>query len=494
MDEVNVKDNIFRGGVTGGILVSNAGRVIVTGNVLDGIQGAAGYGDIAGNSPIRLNSVLTGTVSGNTITASYSPAIWLTNCNGIAVTQNFSDSGSILISDSGAMTSSGNLRGDLSYNILSARNGQVADVLGSSLTDGASIVQNPPGTQTDRLWRLVPLAGTGKHRLMNANSGKDIVPSGGSRNNGASLVQAVDTTATDHLWHLFPNSDGFSFRIRNDLSDRVLALSTTTTMPNALLTQWDDNGTTDHNWKFVSSSGPVPVPSGLTASATNLAITLNWASSSAATGYSVYRGTAPGAEDSTPVASNVSGTTYTDTTAAYGTTYYYRVTAVNADGTSGLSNEASAALHVVAGYQIDCGGAAGVWTADAFFDTGNTFSSGATIDTSSVTNPAPQAVYQTERYGACTYTLPNLAANRAYVVRLHFAELYFSASNQRQFNVAINGQPVLTNYDIFAAAGGKNKAVVPQFTASAGANGQIVVALTNGAYDSPKINGIEITP
>ena len=33
-----------------------------------------------------------------------------------------------------------------------------------------------------------------------------------------------------------------------------------------------------------------------------------------------------------------------------------------------------------------------------------------TITISGITNPAPQAVYQSERYGNSTYTLPNLTA------------------------------------------------------------------------------------
>jgi hypothetical protein len=42
--------------------------------------------------------------------------------------------------------------------------------------------------------------------------------------------------------------------------------------------------------------------------------------------------------------------------------------------------------------------------------------------------------------------------------------------------VAINGTPVLSNFDIFAAAGGKDKAVVEQFTAVADAQGRITIA------------------
>ena len=36
---------------------------------------------------------------------------------------------------------------------------------------------------------------------------------------------------------------------------------------------------------------------------------------------------------------------------------------------------------------------------------------------------------------------------------LHFAETYFTAEGDREFNVAINGTTVLTNLDIYATVG-----------------------------------------
>ncbi len=57
------------------------------------------------------------------------------------------------------------------------------------------------------------------------------------------------------------------------------------------------------------------------------------------TGYSVYRGTVSGGE--TLLATLGSQTGYSDGSVAYGTTYYYQVTAVNAVGESALSGELS---------------------------------------------------------------------------------------------------------------------------------------------------------
>lgn len=85
----------------------------------------------------------------------------------------------------------------------------------------------------------------------------------------------------------------------------------------------------------------VPVPTNLTATAGDTKITLSWDSVSGATGYNVKRSTVSGGSYTT-IASNITGTTYNDTSVTNGTTYYYVVTAVNADGESSNSNEASA--------------------------------------------------------------------------------------------------------------------------------------------------------
>ncbi len=147
---------------------------------------------------------------------------------------------------------------------------------------------------------------------------------------------------------------------------------------------------------------------------------------------------------------------------------------------------------ISSGYAVNAGGpAVGSFTADADYSGGTTYSTTSSINTSGVSNPAPQAVYQTERYGNMTYTFPNLKPGASYTVRLHEAEAYWTSSGQRLFNVAINGQQVLTNFDIYATAGAANKAIVEQFTTTADASGQITIQFTN-VKDNAKINGIEI--
>jgi hypothetical protein len=146
-----------------------------------------------------------------------------------------------------------------------------------------------------------------------------------------------------------------------------------------------------------------------------------------------------------------------------------------------------------ANVDINSGGAAvPPFVADTDYSGGGTYAVPHTISTAGVTNPAPEAVYQDAHEGTTTYTIPGFTAGSTHTVRLHFAELYWSNTGQRKFNVAINGVSVLSNFDIVQAAGGQYKANVQQFTTTANSSGQIVISLSNGSVDQPEMSGIQI--
>jgi predicted alpha-1,2-mannosidase len=147
--------------------------------------------------------------------------------------------------------------------------------------------------------------------------------------------------------------------------------------------------------------------------------------------------------------------------------------------------------------RVLCGGDE---TAGDFVPVPNMVASGtartdAAIDTTA-THAAPTAVYQSEAYGKnITSTFP-VPAGESYLVRLHFAEFADDRAGFRLENIAINGNPVLTNFDIFTAAGGMNKAIVREFPGiKADPEGNIVIHIAS-TPDSPdqnaKISGIEI--
>jgi hypothetical protein len=266
--------------------------------------------------------------------------------------------------------------------------------------------------------------------------------------------------------------------------------------------------------QFVPSTGTCSAdpsaPTNLAATAqSSSAIGLTWTAvtppaNCSISSYTVYGGTT--ANPTTVIASGVTGTSYTNSGLTASTTYYYLVKAVDSYGTSAASAQASAktqaagsggdfiAINFEGPAESNSGGGDASFVADVDFSGG----AAATPTTHSISttaagaNAAPMAVYQTQRDGTFTYTIPGMVANSQHTVLLHFAEIYETAAGKREFNVAINGTNVLTNFDQFAAAGGEYIAVVKSFTATANSSGQIVVAFTSGADNQPSVAGLEI--
>jgi hypothetical protein len=246
----------------------------------------------------------------------------------------------------------------------------------------------------------------------------------------------------------------------------------------------------------VSSTTPA-APTGVTALAGNNQVNLSWTAVTGATGYNVYRGTSSGTETLVAAATNISGATFTDNSATNGTQYFYYVTALNGSLQSGPSSEVSATPKTpTTGSLVQAisagGGAAGSFVADTDFSGGAvSHGTSAAINTGAVTNPPPQSVLQHGRYGNFTYTIPNLTPGASYTVRLDFVEYAFNAAGARVFNVAINGAPVLSNFDIWVAAGGQDMALAKSFSATASTAGTITIGF-HSLVNNSIVSGIEI--
>jgi len=126
-----------------------------------------------------------------------------------------------------------------------------------------------------------------------------------------------------------------------------------------------------------------------------------------------------------------------------------------------------------------------VWSADTGSAGGFNYAT-----TAAIANTTTPALYQNLRWNAGNLGYQFTVLNGTYTVKLKFAEIYYSSSGQRVFNVAINGQTVLTNFDIVAQAGGGNRAVDKSFTVNV-TNGQISIQM-NSTVDDPQVNAIEI--
>ncbi|PSR56768.1 hypothetical protein AHMF7605_26365 [Adhaeribacter arboris] len=119
---------------------------------------------------------------------------------------------------------------------------------------------------------------------------------------------------------------------------------------------------------------------------------------------------------------------------------------------------------VVNTIRINSGGGAlstsqGSFIADMYFSGATSVSS----TTTAITNTTDDGLYQENRRtsaagGSFQYVIP--VNKGTYLVRLHFAEIYYKTAGQRKFNVTAEGTSWLNNYDIYQAAGGALKAIV----------------------------------
>jgi hypothetical protein len=112
----------------------------------------------------------------------------------------------------------------------------------------------------------------------------------------------------------------------------------------------NSSGAATGKLSFVANASNSPAVESVTGTGTGAAaqhtVSLSWkASSSAVSGYDIYRGTTSGGPYSRVNGSTNTGTTYSDTTVVANETYYYVVTGVNSSGSqSNYSNQVTAAV------------------------------------------------------------------------------------------------------------------------------------------------------
>ena len=105
------------------------------------------------------------------------------------------------------------------------------------------------------------------------------------------------------------------------------------------LNSYGESGNSNQASARPTATAPA-APTGLSATAGNQQVSLSWTASSGATSYNVKRSTGNGGPYTTISSPTTVG--YNDSSVTNGTTYYYVVTAVNATGESGDSNQVSA--------------------------------------------------------------------------------------------------------------------------------------------------------
>ena len=164
-------------------------------------------------------------------------------------------------------------------------------------------------------------------------------------------------------------------------------------------------------------------------------------------------------------------------------------------------------------YRINCGGSQLTsidgepvdWSADSSGspspyvnsgDTNKTYTTGSSITAgTSVPGSVPLALFQSERYdlGSSPEMQWNFPVNNGeYEVRLYFAETYSGTGSpgQRVFDVSIEGNIVLDDYDVVADAGTMSVGIMQSFQVSV-SDQSLTIDLLH-VTENPAIKGIEI--
>jgi hypothetical protein len=133
------------------------------------------------------------------------------------------------------------------------------------------------------------------------------------------------------------------------------------------------------------------------------------------------------------------------------------------------------------------------FSADKFVSGGST----SKLSTSpAIANTELDTLYHTERWGTFAYSIPVKPGK--YYVYLHFAEIYWGNGRaggvgSRKFNVDIEGSRRLTEYDIFATAGGALRADFQRFELEV-TDGTLNISFVPGSASQPKVSAIEVIP
>ena len=153
-------------------------------------------------------------------------------------------------------------------------------------------------------------------------------------------------------------------------------------------------------------------------------------------------------------------------------------------------------------FLVDCGsssvyidGSARLWAADKAYSAGSwgfvgdsdVWAVGRDIV---VSIPGTMRLYQSVRYGYAfgyQFNLPN----GVYDVELHFAEIFHDQVGERVFDVIIEGQTVLDQFDIFEAAGGRFRSDIETFAISV-SDGQLDMVF-DSVVDLAMVNAIKVS-
>jgi hypothetical protein len=135
--------------------------------------------------------------------------------------------------------------------IVNAASGKVLEIPGSSMSNGAMLVQDHSIGGTNQQWEVLHVNGNPVvHTVMNRTSGMMLDDPGGSMTSGTNIQQFLRNGGTNQQWDFIPLDDGFDL-IVNMTSGMALGIPGHSTSNGTLLQQTLITGLTDQQWSVV---------------------------------------------------------------------------------------------------------------------------------------------------------------------------------------------------------------------------------------------------
>ena len=130
-----------------------------------------------------------------------------------------------------------------------------------------------------------------------------------------------------------------------------------------------------------------------------------------------------------------------------------------------------------------------LWSPSSTYCSGGNPSSSTHAITGALPGATDQKLYQDEQWlnSTCKFTVPT----GNYIVTLKLTETAFAAVNKRLFSITINGNTVLSQFDIYLTAGGEYKALDETFAVTTTGT-PLVIGFVNGTADDAKYDSIQI--
>ena len=133
------------------------------------------------------------------------------------------------------------------YTLTARHSGKLLDVFGSSVDNGADVVQWTANGQNNQRWRFVDVGG-GYSQVVSANSGKCLDVAGAGTADGVRVIQWTCGTGRNQHWRMQDVGNGYVQLVARH-SDKCLNVSDAATSDGAKTAQWTCGSGSHQQWQ-----------------------------------------------------------------------------------------------------------------------------------------------------------------------------------------------------------------------------------------------------